>query len=74
MASIDKATMFPCDPYQNVDWRKIDGLDSCLEQATFADEPILKSKPEALERWLKRHFMIFHISCDRTPRTVGKDS
>ena len=56
MASIDKATMFPCDPYQNVDWRKIDGLDSCLEQATFCDEIILKIKPEALERLAQEAF------------------
>ena len=56
MASIDKATMFPCDPYQNVDWRKIDGLDSCLEQATFCDEIILKIKPEALERLAQETF------------------
>ncbi|MDG1131171.1 MAG: FumA C-terminus/TtdB family hydratase beta subunit [Opitutales bacterium] len=56
MASIDKATMFPCDPYQNVDWRKIDGLDSCLEQATFCDEMILKIKPEALERLAQEAF------------------
>jgi len=50
MASIDKATMFPCDPYQNVDWRKIDGLENCLEETTFCREPILKVKPEALEK------------------------
>ena len=56
MASIDKATMFPCDPYQNVDWRKIDGLDSCLEQAIFCDETILKIKPEALERLAQEAF------------------
>ena len=56
MASIDKATMFPCDPYQNVVWRKIDGLDSCLEQATFCDEMILKIKPEALERLAQEAF------------------
>jgi fumarate hydratase class I len=56
MASIDKATMFPCDPYQNVDWRKIDGLDSCLEQALFCDETILKIKPEALERLAQEAF------------------
>ena len=56
MASTDKATMFPCDPYQNVDWRKIDGLDSCLEQATFCDEIILKIKPEALERLAQEAF------------------
>jgi fumarate hydratase class I len=56
MASIDKAIMFPCDPYQNVDWRKIDGLDSCLEQATFCDETILKIKPEALERLAQEAF------------------
>ena len=56
MASIDKATMFPCDPYQNVDWRKIDGLDSCLEQAIFCDEKILKIKPEALERLAQEAF------------------
>ena len=56
MASIDKATMFPCDPYQNVDWRKIDGLDSCLEHALFCDETILKIKPEALERLAQEAF------------------
>ena len=56
MASIDKATMFPCDPYQNVDWRKIDGLDSCLEQAIFCDEKILKIKPVALERLAQEAF------------------
>ena len=56
MPSIDKATMFPCDPYQNVDWRKIDGLDSCLEQAIFCDETILKIKPEALERLAQEAF------------------
>ena len=56
MASIDKATMFTCDPYQNVDWRKIDGLDSCLEQAIFCDETILKIKPEALERLAQEAF------------------
>ena len=56
MASIDKATMFPCDPYQNVDWRKIDGLDSSLEQAIFCDETILKIKPEALERLAQEAF------------------
>lgn len=56
MASTDKATMFPCDPYQNVDWRKIDGLGSCLEQATFCDETILKIKPEALERLAQEAF------------------
>jgi fumarate hydratase class I len=56
MASIDKATIFPCDPYQNVDWRKIDGLDSCLEQAIFCDETILKIKPEALERLAQEAF------------------
>ena len=56
MASIDKATVFPCDPYQNVDWRKIDGLDSCLEQALFCDETILKIKPEALERLAQEAF------------------
>jgi fumarate hydratase, class I len=56
MASIDKATMFPCEPYQNVDWRKIDGLDSCLKQTTFCDETILKIKPEALERLAQEAF------------------
>ena len=56
MASTDKATMFPCEPYQNVDWRKIDGLDSCLKQTTFCDETILKIKPEALERLAQEAF------------------
>ena len=42
MASIDKATMFPCDPYQNVDWRKIDGLENCLRGDDFLQRTYLK--------------------------------
>jgi fumarate hydratase class I len=41
--------MFPCNPFLNVNWRKIEGLDHCLEQASFSGETILKVKHEAME-------------------------
>jgi len=49
MASSDTKPMFPCNPFLNVNWRKIEGLDHCLEQASFSGETILKVKHEAME-------------------------
>ncbi len=49
MASSDTKSMFPCNPFLNVNWRKIEGLDHCLEQASFSGETILKVKHEAME-------------------------
>jgi len=46
----DHYTMFPCDPYQNKEWKKIEGLENCIEESSFCNEPILKVKPEALEK------------------------
>ena len=50
MSTLDQHNMFPCDPYQSTKWKKIEGLDNCVEEATFCVEPILKVKPEALEK------------------------
>ena len=41
--------MFPCNPFKNVNWRKIEGLDHCFEQVSFSGETILKVKHEAME-------------------------
>ncbi len=49
MAPSDTKSMFPCNPFLNVNWRKIEGLDHCLEQASFSGETILKVKHEAME-------------------------
>ena len=56
MAAFEKNPMFPCNPYENVKWRKIDGLEDCLAKGTFCDEPVLKVKPEALERLAQEAF------------------
>ena len=48
--------MFPCDPYQSTKWKKIEGLENCVEEGTFCGEPILKVKPEALEKLAQEAF------------------
>ena len=50
MSISEQYNMFPCDPYQSTEWRKIEGLENCVEEATFCGEPFLKVKPEALEK------------------------
>lgn len=49
MAFPESDVLFPCDPYSDVKWRKIDGLDDCLEDDLFCGESILKVNPKALE-------------------------
>lgn len=50
MSKSDQYEMFPCDPYQSTEWKKIEGLENCVEETSFCGEPILKVKPEALEK------------------------
>ena len=48
--------MFPCDPYANAVWRKVDGLDDCVEVSSFENEPVLKVNLRALERLAQEAF------------------
>ena len=56
MASLDTQSMFPCNPYDSINWRKINGLEHCIEQSTFCGEKILKVKQEALDRLSQEAF------------------
>ncbi len=49
MAFPEPDSLFPCDPYSDVKWRKLDGLDDYLENDQFCGESILKVNPKALE-------------------------
>ena len=50
MANSDMYSMFPCDPYRNVSWRKLQELDGCIEESSFGEETVIKVDPLALER------------------------
>jgi fumarate hydratase class I len=52
----DINSMFPCDPYQDTLWRKLEGLEDIVELFSFGDEQILKVRPEALERLAEEAF------------------
>ena len=52
----DVNSMFPCDPYQDTLWRKLEGLEDIVELFSFGDEQILKVRPEALERLAEEAF------------------
>ena len=52
----DVNSMFPCDPYHDVQWRKLEGLEDSVELSSFGNEQILKVRPEALERLAEEAF------------------
>ena len=56
MANSDMYSMFPCDPYLNVSWRKLQELDGCIEETSFGEETIIKVDPLALERFAVEAF------------------
>ena len=52
----DVNSMFPCDPYHDAQWRKLEGLEDSVELSSFGNEQILKVRPEALERLAEEAF------------------
>ena len=52
----DVNSMFPCDPYHDAQWRKLEGLEDSVELSSFGNEQILKVRPEALEQLAEEAF------------------
>lgn len=52
----DVNSMFPCDPYHDAQWRKLEGLEDSVELSSFGNEQILKVRTEALERLAEEAF------------------
>ena len=50
MSSFDHSNIFPCNPFRDTRWKKIEGLEDCIEESSFCDEPVLKVQPKALEK------------------------
>jgi len=49
-------SMFPCDPYSSVTWRKLEDLDDCIRESTFCDESVIKVDLKALRCLAKEAF------------------
>ena len=50
MANLDMYSMFPCDPYRNVTWRKLQELENFIEEISLGEETVIKVSPNALEQ------------------------